>query len=506
MTYLFSGIIAALVSIGAIFIPHTPEQTLSPQMRVEMQKYIEQAMAAPVFGTTQAIAGQTYNLGGAGVSQTGTSITLASFTITQNGYKILDADLSDTFYITLEPGNSSRQEIVSCTTSVQNANNSATFSGCTRGLLPIQPYTASSSLRFSHGGGTPVIFSNPPQFYAEFAQLQNTETITGSWTFSKSAPPLYDYNPTIAYWTGASSSTIPTKAYVDSVAIAGASNANESTKGIVESATQIEMASSTSLGSTGASLYVQSKYATSSPGSAGLWAVITNNAGKIAQTFLDFTQQWSFTATTSIAASNASTTALILNGLPYQITGTRGASSTALMENGYGHLVWQRPDFGLIAYASTTAAAATTTLTFPAYTGGTDMRIVIDTGPIASSISSVYVQFNGDTAANYSWAILNEAGVATNGLSVPVFKICRLVGHSGDAFYATMEVANRSGMKKGYHGMCHLNGDTAFDALTFDTIAGAWNNAGAQITSVSVGCGAANCPIGTRISVYGSTQ
>lgn len=212
MNFLFSAIIAAAVSVGSFFgLQHEQQnKPLSPQIQQAIQQYVEQSQQAPSFGTTLPIAGTTYNLSGAGVSQTATSITLASFTIPQTGYKILDADLSTTFYITLEPGNSTRQEIVSCTTDTQNANGSATFSGCTRGLSPISPYTASTTLRFSHGGGTQVIFSNPPQLFNEYLAKQNNESITGLDTFD--IPPiLNDANAT-------SSSQAASRAFVTSTA------------------------------------------------------------------------------------------------------------------------------------------------------------------------------------------------------------------------------------------------------------------------------------------------
>ena len=151
------------------------------------------------------IAGQTYTLAGSGISSTDTSFTLTSFTITQNGYKIQDSDMSDTFYITLEPGSRARQEIISCTTVVQNADNTATISGCVRGLSPVTPYSASSTLQFAHSGGSIAIFSNPPQLYKQAAFKDNDETITGAWLFPT---PLGDFNAA-------------TKEYVDSVVTGG---------------------------------------------------------------------------------------------------------------------------------------------------------------------------------------------------------------------------------------------------------------------------------------------
>lgn len=132
--------------------------------------------------TVLPIASATYTLSGAGVSSTATSFTLSSFTLPQTGYEIVDSDLSDTFYVTFEPGKS-RQEIASCTTVSQNSSNTtATISGCTRGLYPITPFTTSASYKLAHGGGTQVVFSDPPQFLNQYAAKENNEAITGDWT------------------------------------------------------------------------------------------------------------------------------------------------------------------------------------------------------------------------------------------------------------------------------------------------------------------------------------
>ncbi len=135
---------------------------------------------------------QTYTLAGTGISSTASSFTLTSLTLPQNGYAIQDSDMSDTFYITFEPGSRSRQEFVSCTTIGANTGGNVTISGCTRGLSPLTPYTASTSLRFAHSGGTSVIFSNAPQFYNQYTAKDNDETITGSWLFPS---PVAGTNP-----------------------------------------------------------------------------------------------------------------------------------------------------------------------------------------------------------------------------------------------------------------------------------------------------------------------
>jgi len=340
MNYLLSALIAVVISgIGLFAKPHE----------------------APPQGTTNLIAGQTYYLAGSGVSSSATSITLTSLTLPQNGYKIQDSDLSDLFYITLEPGNRTKQEIVSCTTVSQNAAGTATLSGCTRGLSPVTPHTASSTLQFAHGGSTQVIFSDPPQVFNQFAALQNTAYITGSWGFQGTAPTS----------TGC---TLPfelcNKAYVDATANAGAATSTFLNGGIVELATHAEVAAGTASSSPTGPLVVSTGMTNATPGSCNTVAcVVVATAGKIAQGFLDLTANFTWTGNHTFTTATSTTlgiaTTLNWNGLGYTIGSARQASSTVLAENGSGRLSWIEPRATTIdvqAPNTASASSATTTL------------------------------------------------------------------------------------------------------------------------------------------------
>lgn len=241
---------------------------------VATQHDIEQAQfphESVTLGSTLPIAGNTYNLAGSGIGSTETSITLTSFTIKQTGQKILDADMSTTFYATIEPGSNTKQEIIGCTTVVQNGNNTATFSGCSRGLSPISPYTASTTLSFVHAGGSQVILSDPPQLFNQYTAKDNNEVITGLWTVP----------------TPVSASGIVNKSYADGLSFGGVATATESSTGFSELATKLEQASSTILGGTGGPVVLQARYATSTYNSSGsLQVVVTKNNNKIDDNFI----------------------------------------------------------------------------------------------------------------------------------------------------------------------------------------------------------------------------
>jgi hypothetical protein len=120
----------------------------------------------------------------------------------------------------------------------QNSGGPATLSGCSRGLSPISPYTASTTLAFSHAGGSQVIFSDPPQLFNLYTAKANDETIQGLWTFNNF--PLYK-DGTLA----TSSLQFITKGYADSLVAQGVATSTESIFGGVYLGTQLEMASST---------------------------------------------------------------------------------------------------------------------------------------------------------------------------------------------------------------------------------------------------------------------
>jgi len=158
---------------------------------------------------------QEFQLSGSGVTATATSITLESFQ-TPDETNITDSDLGTTNYGTLEPG-TSNEEIISFTAVTQNGDGTATLTGVTRGLKFVSPYTADTSLRKAHAGGTIFVVTNNPQLYEDFASISNDETITGTWTFDTAAFPRMEdatNDPT-------SGAMLTTKAYVDALALGG---------------------------------------------------------------------------------------------------------------------------------------------------------------------------------------------------------------------------------------------------------------------------------------------
>jgi hypothetical protein len=293
-----------------------------------------------------------------------------------------------------------------------------TVSGLERGIDPLTGTSSVAALKFAHRKGANVKITDFPILSRVRNQNNGVETY----------PNLLTYTAGTACSVGSANATICDKAYIDGVVVSGASNANETTKGIVEAATQIEMASSSNLGSTGAGLYVQSKNSTSSPYTTGLWNVITMNDGKISPNFIAtssaYTYRWdafqNFTAATSTSFG-------ILgyfnwNGLGYTINGSRQASSTVLSENGSGGLSWnpisrlQYLNTSPTAISGTTASTTIFSATIPANTinAQSTLRFDIYVNAIATNSSGFTFGFGygtGTTTINQSASTVNNTFV-----------------------------------------------------------------------------------------------
>lgn len=150
---------------------------------------------------------------------------------------------------TMEPGSGSLEEQISFTGITQNTNGSATLTGISS-VTFAYPYTKTSGLKKTHAGSTSFVISNTSGFYDGFTSKNDDETIAQTWTFTAPNYPAIDVPATLPTLDG----QFATKKYVDGVVVAGAPNANTTTKGIVQIATQAQVDAKTIIGSTSAYL------------------------------------------------------------------------------------------------------------------------------------------------------------------------------------------------------------------------------------------------------------
>lgn len=324
---------------------------------------------------------QKTSLAGSGISATATTIILSSLEhiAAVGGGTVAMTDLGTLAWGTLEPG-TSREEVISFTGITQNADGTATLTGVTRNLKTYSPYDQYSATGYAHAGGAVFIITNNPQMYDNFANKGNDETITGLWDFSTSIPTLPASNPTTAnqatrktYVDGldalamhlAGTETVtgvktftstakpkydthPTfsaneelidKKYADDLAIAGAPNASETVKGIVEEATDAEVTAGTAAGATGARLFVNpakltSAGASSSSGTTEANKIIrANSTGK-----LDVSYLIGGTGADGALSISSGTTTVNLGGAQFYVL-----NYTSISITGTGKLAFSNP-------------------------------------------------------------------------------------------------------------------------------------------------------------------
>lgn len=321
------------------------------------------------------------------IQSTDTSMSLASNIVNSaeylpNGYTCFTIDVS-----------TPAQEYACGTVTGSNSYGVAiSVTGLQRGVSWVTATTTISSIAQYHTRGADVRISDWPQIGRNANELNGSDTI----------PNELQYANTVFIQNTDASTTIPTKYYVDNAVVSGAPNATVSVKGIIQLATAAQQASSTSLGSTGAFLVPMTGNATDTPqakcnslGSANGAGCLTVALldGKISQAWIDLTQPFIFTgsitstATTTIAASNINSDALILNGAHLQFPSSN--SFGFLENNGSGVLSYVSPSNQQYTYATTTASLATSANA--GFASSTPMTIAAGTLTASSTIS-----FQGD--------------------------------------------------------------------------------------------------------------
>ena len=347
---------------------------------------------APVsFGAAyNPTAGGTYRLQSS-IGTTDTSITLTSFKEPISGIPYTMSYLNSNIeYATIEPQSNNR-EFISFSGITQNADNSATLTGVTRGLSGSYPFTASTTFQLAHAGQTILILSNPPQLYNNFYNLNNVATSSNILFFSSTTPPRYDEMAAQANGSYISTtSEFASVGYVNAVALTSAPNANTTVKGVVQFATALQAASSTATGSTGALLALGNGIATDTPNTAtrGSVVLMSQIGGFLNQAWLNLSAAWTWTglgtfsggltstATTTLAGSNYLSNALKINTVPYQFPSTQGAANTVWLNNGSGVLT--STTISRIVFATTTTAVIVNT-------GGTAITANIPGGTMGTT-------------------------------------------------------------------------------------------------------------------------
>lgn len=161
---------------------------------------------------------------------------------------------------------------------------------CTNMVRGISPITGTSSVALlikEHRRGDSAKMTDA-SFIPQFKRLLNGEDVF---------PNVLGYASSVTCSVSSSNKAICPKDYIDGVVVGGASNANDTTKGIVEMATFAEAALGTSVGGTGARLALGANISTSTPNGtlANGFILALNSLGKIAQAAIDLTLTYTWT-------------------------------------------------------------------------------------------------------------------------------------------------------------------------------------------------------------------
>jgi len=235
-------LVAVLSVAGLNLVPASyVTQTNSKINDLQREISLLQAQSGPTFGgidANQAVGVLSTRLSGSGVGTTDVSVGLQSFKYQVSNLPVTMADFGTKGCATIEPGSSTKQEFISFTGVTQNSDGTATLTGVDRGLMPNSPYTASSTLRVSHAGGTTLVISNsPPCFYQGYANKTLNELVTGRWAFASTAIPYLD-----GAVTATTSDQFVTKRLLDNTSFQGTATSTESTGGIARLATLLQQA------------------------------------------------------------------------------------------------------------------------------------------------------------------------------------------------------------------------------------------------------------------------
>lgn len=420
-----SAVVSVLLLVGGIF---TGEKLYQPVASTQQS-----------FGSFTPVQGQTYTLQGAGVTATQNTIPLASFT-TPDGRAITMSMFGTIGYGTLEPNTNSKIEDITFSGITQNTNGSATLTGVTRGNDFVTPYAASTTLAKAHAGGSYFILSNTAGFYGQqFLFANNAASSTATITFSNTNPPFYYPGPG-NQTTGspnATTSEFASIAYVNQVVASGAANATAAVKGIIQLATAVQAAAGTALGSTGASLVPPNSLFNATQ-SATTIIPVTNTSGKLAQAFLDLTQAFTlsttttynanfgrvvatssqasyfqFASTSAITSITASTTNLIVSG-----TCTAGNGKTCANVN-----IVTNTFTGPNSTVGSTASGAATCASGQVVSGGGFSGISNNGALVFQSLQNS--QPSGTTAWNVGLICAGTGGGSCSGGTITVYAICQ---------------------------------------------------------------------------------
>jgi hypothetical protein len=151
--------------------------------------------------------------------------------------------------------------------------------------------------------------------------------------------------------------------------------------------------------------------------------------------------------------------------------------------------------------ATTTLGSAAASYTFSSIAGTYTDLVVIFNGAITTGPDDVRIQFNGDTASNYSATLLRGSGTATLSASSSndtVISYTSYIGTGDGSSVGIFNIMNYSNATTYKTIICRGNVAASFVNAT----TGLWRNT-AAITSVKMTAGGSTFKVGSTFTLYG---
>ena len=395
---------------------------------------------------------------------------------------------SSTYGFVMDEGLASEEIVV--------ADCSATAcTNATRGISVITGTTTVTAARFRHGAGASVKITDAP-FITYMANVVKGKQYLET-------PLTYSFGSTTL---SAGTNQLASVSYVDGVALTGCGGATETAGGCVELSTGEEAASSTSSGSA-RRLTLPASLATSTPGNATTrQVVISENDGKLNQSWLDLSESFAFTSSISSTASTtfsgATTTINNLslnnddiraNGLSLRLPSQITASSTFLATDLNGKLIFDSPQIQELL-TTTTASGSVTTIGATGLANRSHYTVILSTRGKTTS-NAMELRFNGDQGNNYNSRRYEEYKLT--GIGRDAGQISPEDTGTTTPQFLKFEITNVSTLSK----LTNWSGNAS---TTIFSGAGEWKNATDAISAIQFAGGGGSFLINSKLWIYAS--
>jgi len=331
--------------------------------------------------------------------------------------------------------------------------------------------------------------------------INNPETIESVKTFASTTAPKYDATYT------ASGNEFTSFNQVNSIAIQGGSTSTESVLGLTMLATSLQEAASTASSTSGAPLVLLSRYADATyDGSKSNQIVVTGSTNLIDANYIATTSPYAWTASHSFSASTtlsgATTTIgylsitnddILANGLSLRLPSQITASSTSLMADANGKLIFDTPQTPELL-TTTTATGSVTTIGASGLANRSHYTIILSTRGKTTS-NAMELRFNGDQGNNYNYRNYEDYKLTGNSRNAGQISP-ENVGTTTPQFFK-MEITNVSSLGK----QIYWNGNASTTILTG---AGEWTNSTNALSAIQFHGGGGSFLINSKLWIYAS--